>query len=122
LKPKNEPIGIVACPMRDCDRDAQIFKFRQRTGRGSPFTGKLYVACPVHGRLLTDGGAAGQEYILTHGSIDSPGGTSQGAEPAPEPAPPPKTEAPRVSAPTRPAPAPAAPAAPARRPSGLLID
>ncbi len=72
-RPKNEPIGEVPCPVRDCTETAKVYRFRARTeGRTPRFAGKVYADCPVHGRYGADGRQAAQEYILEKATIWAP--------------------------------------------------
>lgn len=68
-RPKNEQIGEVACPIKNCEKVCAVFRFRQRTEGRNRFAGKLYCDCPVHGRYGADGKEASQEYILSEGKV-----------------------------------------------------
>lgn len=69
-RPKNSPIGEVACPFTGCKQLCKVYAFRPRSeGRKTVFSGKKYAECPVHGRIGSDGNPATTDYILTEGRI-----------------------------------------------------
>jgi len=81
MKSKNEAIGEVECPHKDCTATAKVYRFRPRAaGRKTVFTGKHYCECPNHGRIGADGNATINEYILENATIWTPG---PGTEPDP---------------------------------------
>lgn len=69
MRQKNECIGEVPCPFRSCTEVCGVFRFKGRTEGRARFAGKLYSACPVHGRYGADASPASQEYILNEGKI-----------------------------------------------------
>lgn len=74
MKPRNEPIGEVGCPHRDCPEIAKVFRFRPRgpAERKTVFSGKLYCECPKHGRIGADGNSTVNEYLLERAKIWEP--------------------------------------------------
>lgn len=69
MRKKNEQIGAVPCPFRSCTETCAVFRFKGRTEGRARFAGKLYCACPVHGRYGADASPASQEYILNEATI-----------------------------------------------------
>jgi hypothetical protein len=70
--PKPEPIGTVPCPITGCAQVLEVFKYRERGTRGSPFKGKFYARCPQHGRVIEAIAPASQEHVLANGNIWAP--------------------------------------------------
>jgi hypothetical protein len=70
-KPKNQPIGLCACPHRACEEPADVYRFSERGDSEAHrrFAGKLYLNCAVHGRFGSDGRAAMQDYILENAEL-----------------------------------------------------
>lgn len=114
---KNEMIGKVPCPFRSCTETCGVFRFKGRTEGRARFAGKLYSACPVHGRYGADASPASQEYILENATIWGEGNKAPAAAVAApgkntSSAAPPK-ETPVVATPAPPVKVPAASPAPA---------
>jgi hypothetical protein len=68
-KTPNPQIGDCPCPVRGCDLDAKVYRFKRAGDGFTRFAGKLYLDCPTHGRFGGDGREAAQEYILEHAKI-----------------------------------------------------
>lgn len=68
----NKPIGTCECPTKGCSLRCKVFRFRQRNEKRTRLAGLLYIECPEHGRIGTDGKKATQEYILANATIESP--------------------------------------------------
>ena len=92
-KPINPTIAKIPCIIRGCEHMADVRREKNHE------RGALYVVCPEHGRLSTNGAkykqaiAALIEADLAHGC---PG---EKPEPAPEPTPAPKPEPPKAKGP-----------------------
>lgn len=111
-RPKNEPIGEVPCPVRECGELCKVYRFKARTeGRQPIFAGKVYCVCRLHGRYGGDGRPAMQDYILEKATIWGPQNPeNSGAIPAlpanenpanPAPAPKPASPAPEPAKPAK---------------------
>ncbi len=87
-KPPNEPIGTCPCPFRNCELEAQVYRFRSDSegSAKSRFAGKLYLMCPTHRR------SEDQEWILEHATIDPGAQVARVDEIAPPPAKPAEPE------------------------------
>lgn len=59
---RNESIATIACPFRDCERVAKVFKYAARSDddKRKRFAGKMYGRCELHGKFDD------QEYILEY--------------------------------------------------------
>jgi hypothetical protein len=68
-KDKPQPVGTCPCPHQGCTEVLQVFKYRERSGRGSMFKGKFYGRCPNHGRVIDASIPASQEHVLERGEI-----------------------------------------------------
>lgn len=84
--PANDPIGHAPCPVRDCNLQCKVFKFRARPNElNRRFAGKLYAVCDEHGRFGGDPKDAGmQAYLQKHVGTTPP--QSQTVTPPPAPA------------------------------------
>lgn len=104
---RNQPIGTCPCPVKGCELETKVFRYRQRSELEyrRRLAGLLYVVCDEHGRMQP------QEFILEHATIEAqdepaPPAPAPKAEPAPAddpPAAPRRPAAPRTPAPRRPA-------------------
>jgi hypothetical protein len=104
-QPKPEPIGTAPCPITGCAQVLEVFKYRERGTRGSPFKGKFYARCPEHGRVIEAIAPASQEHVLAKGNIWAADQKPSSAQPAPQPIPVPAPEpAQPTQVPTRPIP------------------
>ena len=79
-----QPIGEAPCPIEGCGQVVKVYRYRERSGRGSMFKGKFYASCPTHGRVIEAARAATQEHVLEKGTIWGPKATTApaAAEPA----------------------------------------
>jgi hypothetical protein len=70
-KPRNPQIGTCPCPVRDCDKVAKLFRFKEASAAtpGRRFAGRLYGDCEDHGRFGGDGRTGINEYFLNKGKI-----------------------------------------------------
>lgn len=75
---KNQPIGSVTCPIKDCNEKCDVFRYRERGAEprsiaNRRFAGKLYVRCARHGRIGGDpSDDATQDYILNNAKFSAP--------------------------------------------------
>lgn len=61
---KNEPIGEVECPVKNCTRVVPVYRYRGRPNeRMQRFANKLYCRCPAHGK---SGGDPGDDEMQTY--------------------------------------------------------
>lgn len=68
MSAKNEAIGEVLCPNRECERKVPVFRYRERGDSAVSVAnrrraGKLYCRCPDHGQMDP------QEYLLAKATI-----------------------------------------------------
>jgi len=66
---KPEPIGSAPCPAAGCGELLEVFKYRERSARGSRFKGKFYARCPTHGSVIEASSPSSQEHVLAKGTI-----------------------------------------------------
>jgi hypothetical protein len=116
---KPQPVGEAPCTVAGCAQVLQVFKYRERSGRGSMFKGKFYARCPDHGRVIDAAAPASQEHILSKGKIWAVDQRPEPAAPAPKQAPEPVKLTP--PAPAQPAPLPVQPTPPPREPPLLRL-
>lgn len=119
MKARNPQIGTAPCPVRDCTKEAKLFRFKERSeaATGRRFAGRLYGDCEDHGRFGGDGRTGINEYFLNMGTIWPAGqkpaeaaAVESPVKPQKEPAPAPAPAAVKKA----PAPAPEPETAPAR--------
>lgn len=108
---KNPTIGSCPCPMKDCAERGDVRKFAPRHTRdtGRRLAGKLYMDCPKHGRLGSDGRLS--DWILENAKLTSA---------ADAPPPPARPEPPKPPAPAAQPAAASAPAKPAKKGWGFF--
>lgn len=92
MSKRNESIGTVECPVKACEEQSPVFRFRERgetekSIANRRFAGRLYGKCPSHGRFGGDPGEqAMQEYILDQAVMYSPSAGDRRPAPAKAPA------------------------------------